>query len=113
VFSYGGWGGVSCLQVTKKLSLGDSLRDTDFMEYLLEDSYPKGVMAWHRKTMVNRRIRNQNDVAAYLIDLAIAPVAAEMTDQRIATYIAREFHALKSTSSRTMCKRTAAGFGRS
>ena len=60
-----------------------------------------------------RSARLQNDVAADLIDAAVAKLFAEQLDQLRAAEVAGEFHAMASNSSRTRCRRIAVGPGRS
>ena len=57
------------------------------------------------------RVDLENDVAAFLIDLPITVLTAKMPYQFRAAQIARQFHALLNTSSRTRCKRTVEGLG--
>ena len=54
---------------------------------------------------MQRRVGLQNDVAAFLMYYAIAPVAAQNFDQLRSAQVAGHFHALARTSSRTKCRR--------
>ena len=63
----------------------------------------------HRKSLVRREIRIQNDMTSYLMHLMVAPVTTERIGQFPARQVTREPHATETTSSRTRWRRTLAG----
>ena len=64
-----------------------------------------------RKPMTSRRVRLQDDVLDFLVDAPVAEIAAEDFDEVGAAAIAGQLHAGCKSSSRTRCKRMAAGLG--
>ena len=60
---------------------------------------------------MRRLFRLQDDVAAALVDLDVGPLPAEDSRQLLAGEVAREFHAVLSSSSRTRWSRTCSGTG--
>ena len=65
----------------------------------------------NRQPMRARGIRLKNHMAALLIHAMITIMFAEQFDQLSAAQVTRQFHPHASSSSRTRCKRTAAGLG--
>src|ERR1019366_1793177 len=63
------------------------------------------IVVWNRKPLMRRRVRLQDNVAAFLMHHAILPVPAQDSDQLRAAQIARDFHAPARISSRTKCSR--------
>ena len=56
---------------------------------------------WHGDSLARRDVRLQHDVAAGLVDLAIAPAATQRLDQRGTAQVARQSHEAAITSSLT------------
>ena len=70
-------------------------------------------MVWNSQPVMSRRLRFKNDVAAFLIDTPVTVMFAEQFDQLRPAQVAGELHVQAKSSSRTKCRRTAAGLGRS
>src|SRR5712675_812213 len=77
----------------------------------IERADSQWIVIRNRQPVMARGIRLENYMAALLIDAAIAVMFAEQLDQLRAAQVARQFHAPASNSSRTKCRRTAAGLG--
>jgi hypothetical protein len=61
--------------------------------------------------MVARRLGLQNDMTAFLMKLVVTVMFAKQLDQLRTAKVARQLHAPARSSSRTRCRRTAAGLG--
>ena len=57
-----------------------------------------------------RRFRLENDVAAFLIYAVISVILAEQLDEFRTAQVTWQFHEEARTSSRTRCRRKRAGF---
>jgi hypothetical protein len=55
----------------------------------------------------------QDDVTAHLVNLLVSPATAEVLDELCAGQVAGKSHVSANISSRTRCKRTRSGAGRS
>src|ERR1700733_11858161 len=62
------------------------------------------IVVGYRDTLMRRRIGLQDDVAAFLMNLAVVPMLAEGLGDLAPREVTRDFHAA-STSSRTKCRR--------
>src|SRR5260370_36040972 len=74
---------------------------------------PERIVCGDCDSLVGGMVRLENDMAAHLIDLNVAPVATETGAQIYALDVARELHGRASISSRTRRSRIRSGAGRS
>ena len=75
----------------------------------VESADTQGLVIRDRDAMMRRRIGLNNDVTAGLVDLPIRQVLAESRNEGSAVEIARDLHAVASSSSRTKWSRMILG----
>jgi hypothetical protein len=73
----------------------------------------QALVSWHGNALMRGILRFKDDVAAGLVHLDVAPLFAKCSGKLFAAKVARKFHPSAMTSSRTMRKWMASGFGRS
>lgn len=76
----------------------------DQTQNTIEGADADGIVVGNRYALMGGDIRLQNDMAALLMNLTVAPILAKRLDDLAPGEISREFHAA-STSSRTRCRR--------
>ena len=73
----------------------------DGTQYGVECSRAQRMMIWNAQPLMLGRIRFNDDMAADLVNLPVAPTATKRLYELAAAKISRQFHPVASTSSRT------------
>jgi hypothetical protein len=89
------------LKLVQNFGLVDAVSSCDRSENGIQRSDPQRLVLWNSDAVMSRLFRLQEDVAAFLINSAVAVVFAQQFDQFRTAQVARQLHQQTSTSSRT------------